>query len=536
MYRSMYRAEETPAPPPIPKELEEAYKDAVAYIILRIPLLSLFIRRLAGVRDDNVPVVVDEKGNTYVSRTFLDLDFPERIATIVHEAFHGMWRHHTRFRHFLSVCPAPEQTCRTVFEIAADALIDWTLSNWDQSQRKVAMKVVDGPVTVSDIAEILSKPPEEIVKMATEEIALELLKLAQSVRKRTGQCPFQTPMSSPSGQSYGDTNGGMDGNQADTATRAPGAGDSHQQNDDSTAIAGPHPVSAQTASNARLTDRQAQRIAQQLQRLGTRVRRGGVGRIPETGYDENWKSLLPSDRGRPLAAEIAAGGAGAIEDLRRGLQVATMMLGGLPPGAGARALWAVIEELLAPRIDWRAILRNAFSTWASKRRRTQRRPNMKIAGIVKGWLPPGYTRHGYDVVAVIDTSGSMTGRPIQRALSEVNGLLRTHGVAKTVLYYVDDATGGTMTRVELRRLPDKWKYRGGGGTYISPAIEEALNSDVRHGTLLLIISDFYVFDDDRERIAAAARRALVKGATVVIISVGEKPPRVPGAFTVIVRD
>ncbi|MGH9183980.1 MAG: vWA domain-containing protein [Acidimicrobiales bacterium] len=134
--------------------------------------------------------------------------------------------------------------------------------------------------------------------------------------------------------------------------------------------------------------------------------------------------------------------------------------------------WA--EGLLEPAVDWRTVLaaemRKGISTVAGRVDYTYRRPSRR-AGVSPGVVLPALEQPVPEVAVVCDTSGSMSDEKLARVLTEVEGLLRGIGLARTrVRVLAADAAVHTARRVSSARQVE---LVGGGGTDMGVGIDAA---------------------------------------------------------------
>ena len=133
-----------------------------------------------------------------------------------------------------------------------------------------------------------------------------------------------------------------------------------------------------------------------------------------------------------------------------------------------------IEELRKPRVNWRSFLRQFWGTkvgiWDLDV--TKFSPFYYAAYNLP--LPPLADTHGSpDVVLALDTSGSMSGKPLEMVIAEIRGLA---GLTSEVDVYISDAavhgivTLKEVTDEEILALRDQ--LRGNGGTSFVPVFEE----------------------------------------------------------------
>jgi predicted metal-dependent peptidase len=142
--------------------------------------------------------------------------------------------------------------------------------------------------------------------------------------------------------------------------------------------------------------------------------------------------------------------------------------GTLPAGL---ARWAV--DVLSPKIDWRRLLsaelRRAVADAAGAVDYSYRRPARRTAAVPNVVLP-ALRRPVPQVAVVCDTSGSMTEDLLAAALAEVEGLLRSLGLARHVRVLACDTAAGPAQRVSSAR---QVQLTGGGGTDMGAGIAAA---------------------------------------------------------------
>ncbi len=174
-----------------------------------------------------------------------------------------------------------------------------------------------------------------------------------------------------------------------------------------------------------------------------------------------------------------------LEQLRRqvAVQLARMAKekGDLPAG-----FQRLVEEYLEPRVDWRrelqAHLRHALQQQAGYMDQSYARPSRRDH---PDFLFPGWVSPQPEVVAVIDTSGSMTDGELAQVLGELDGLMRE--VAPELRYLAVDAAVHAGERV--RRVEEIALY-GGGGTNMKTGIAAALELKPP-ANVILVLTDGY---------------------------------------------
>lgn len=132
--------------------------------------------------------------------------------------------------------------------------------------------------------------------------------------------------------------------------------------------------------------------------------------------------------------------------------------------------WA--RELTRPRVPWRRVLRSTVrhsiraatgeptATHARPDRRADSRPD---------FIYPGHAHRQPSVAVVVDTSGSMSQRLLDAALTEISGICARSGAATTAVISCD----ATAHAVQQVRTASDVALTGGGGTDMRAGIEAA---------------------------------------------------------------
>jgi len=165
-------------------------------------------------------------------------------------------------------------------------------------------------------------------------------------------------------------------------------------------------------------------------------------------------------------------------------------------GKGAGGLNRELDELMAPKVDWREVLRefvksacraNDTSSW----RRVNRR--FLSTGM---YMPSLIGEKVGHIVVAIDTSGSIGGPELAEFLSEVKCIAEDVNPEKVDLLYWDCEVAGheTYEANNVRDIVQSTKPRGGGGT--SPScITEYLKEKKIDPECIIILTDGYVGSD-----------------------------------------
>src|ERR1700722_2514544 len=176
--------------------------------------------------------------------------------------------------------------------------------------------------------------------------------------------------------------------------------------------------------------------------------------------------------------------------------------------------WA--DEVLAPRVDWRkalaAELRKAVADTAGAVDYSYRRPSRRAsaAGAV---VLPALRRPVPEVAVVCDTSGSMTDDLLAAALAEVEGLLRSLGLARQVRVLACDTAVGPARRVTSARQVE---LVGGGGAGMGGGVAGAGGLGARPAVTVVLTDGFPPWPDRPPR-----------GTRVVVALLGDEAPDGP---------
>ncbi len=176
--------------------------------------------------------------------------------------------------------------------------------------------------------------------------------------------------------------------------------------------------------------------------------------------------------------------------------------------------WA--EQALQPAVDWRRVLaaelRRAVADTAGAVDYSYRRPSRRasVAGPV---VLPALRRPVPEVAVVCDTSGSMTEDLLAAALAEVEGLLRSLGLARQIRVLACDTAVGAARRVTSARQVE---LVGGGGTDMGAGIDAAAALRPRPAVTVVLTDGFTPWPGRAPR-----------GIRVVVALLGDEAPDGP---------
>jgi predicted metal-dependent peptidase len=225
---------------------------------------------------------------------------------------------------------------------------------------------------------------------------------------------------------------------------------------------------------------------------------------------------------RPGQQPGAKGGAqeGALPgwqaDLLRRQVAQDVMAHGKQPGTVPAGLLRWAEDFLSPKVNWRVLLaaelRRAVAEVSGAVDYSYRRPSRRsaVAGQV---VLPALRRPVPEVAVVCDTSGSMTADLLAMVLAEVEGLLRTLGLARQVRVLACDTAVGPAQRVNSAR---QVQLTGGGGTDMGAGIRAAAALRPRPAVTVVLTDGYTPWP------AAAP-----KGMRIVVGLLGTQAPDAP---------
>ena len=219
------------------------------------------------------------------------------------------------------------------------------------------------------------------------------------------------------------------------------------------------------------------------------------------GWDASGPPALSPWQARLLCRQVAQ------DCVRHGREA-----GNVPAGL---LRWA--EQALQPAVDWRRVLaaelRRAVADTAGAVDYSYRRPSRRasVAGPV---VLPALRRPVPEVAVVCDTSGSMTEDLLAAALAEVEGLLRSLGLARQVRVLACDTAVGPARRVTSAR---QVQLVGGGGTDMGTGIAAAAALRPRPAVTVVLTDGFTPWPDRAPR-----------GTRVVVALLGDAAPDGPG--------
>jgi hypothetical protein len=186
------------------------------------------------------------------------------------------------------------------------------------------------------------------------------------------------------------------------------------------------------------------------------------------------------------------------------------------PGIVPAGLLRWAREVLAPKVNWRALLaaelRRAVAEVSGAVDYSYRRPSRRSA-VTGPVVLPALRRPVPEVAVVCDTSGSMSDDLLAMVLAEVEGLLRALGLARQVRVLACDTAVAPAQRVNSAR---QVQLVGGGGTNMGAGIDAAAALRPRPAVTVVLTDGYTPWP------AGAP-----KGMRVVVGLLGERAPDAP---------
>ena len=165
-------------------------------------------------------------------------------------------------------------------------------------------------------------------------------------------------------------------------------------------------------------------------------------------------------------------------------------------GKGAGNLSRDMGDLLAPKVDWREVLREFVkSICAGRDVSTWRKPNRRyIASDI--YMPTLVSERVGHIVVGIDTSGSIGAAEISEFLSEVKSIAEDVKPEMVDLLYWDSAVAAheKYDENDVPNIVSSTKPRGGGGTSPSCVTDYMMKENIQPECVIML-TDGYVGND-----------------------------------------
>jgi predicted metal-dependent peptidase len=154
-------------------------------------------------------------------------------------------------------------------------------------------------------------------------------------------------------------------------------------------------------------------------------------------------------------------------------------------GRSSQSLEDMLDELYAPKVDWRDLICNLGGELSKGDYSFMRRAKKSIP---TNYYMPSLRTYEPFVLVAIDVSGSISKEEYKRFMSEVQGILGLHNCKVGVLQCDTEIKG----YVELSPGDDAPRLRGGcGGTLFAPVFDYAENHISANIDAMLFFTDGY---------------------------------------------
>jgi predicted metal-dependent peptidase len=209
---------------------------------------------------------------------------------------------------------------------------------------------------------------------------------------------------------------------------------------------------------------------------------GNQGEEEPTGFDEHdWDSAqqLSEEEREAIANEVD-------QILRQGALLAGRMNGNVS---------REITELLEPKVNWREVLRDFVTSFASDHdSSTWRRPNRRWVD-QNVYMPSAVSEAMGEIVVAVDTSGSIGIDQLSAFLSEVMAICRDISPERVHLLYwdTDIAQHETYERDQYETMLQSTKPAGGGGTSVL-CVNRYIKDKSIKPECVLVLTDGYLAD------------------------------------------
>lgn len=183
------------------------------------------------------------------------------------------------------------------------------------------------------------------------------------------------------------------------------------------------------------------------------------GGQPQDGMDDHdWGGAEDGEAKDPVEAQRRA------DEIQRALRQGEMLRKKLA-GKGAGSEDGIFGDLLAPKVDWRKVLREFVQeTCQGRDESSWRRPNRRYLS-QDVYMPSMVGVTMTELVVGIDTSGSVFGgEEMTRFVSELTTIIEQVKPSKTHVIYWDSEVAGHQTFEDGQFAVQDLRVKGGGGT------------------------------------------------------------------------
>ena len=174
-----------------------------------------------------------------------------------------------------------------------------------------------------------------------------------------------------------------------------------------------------------------------------------------------------------------------------------------------------LNSFIKPRTPWWAILQGIYARGFNCVRSDWRRPSRRFDDL------PGHIWKGPKTLNLIDTSGSIGEKELDSFAGHLTSIAQVNGGSTTFLCWDSEAYEATPWKPG-----QPFKFKGGGGTTIGPALRAALKLAGKFDSLV-VLTDFYISDSDSEETKKMFERCGDLFQVRVLASIGAEPDLPP---------
>lgn len=428
----------------------------------------------------------DEHSRVALSYWFFhELNVDQRASVLLHETMHVLNKHFQRRLEISGLKDYP-----LIFNYAGDFEINTVL-------KRVSF------VDLTDVAVYPDRQPFNYPPMQTMEFYAERL-LAQAEQQRQ-QCPV-----------HGDHADAQESSENDQSSGASSSNENSEFGDDESQ------QGSSSSSEEQENDGESGESGDGAGDSGTKQCTCGRGDgHPSHGHGSG--SGTPcQELSEEMQAEADAAGIQRASEVEQSIARANTTTRIMEERENSKArglgamndVWdAILQHLLPKQVDWRKLFRSVLSqsTAAIIRGRqnyTYRRVSRRLTG--GEFVFPGMVNYLPKIFLAIDTSGSMGYEDYQRALTEIEAIVRevAKGKDSVKIFSVDTKVGNIQPVSSTKKI----SLTGGGGTQMAKAwryIAETIKANERPDVLILSTDGYIDWDDVEKEVNNAHFRSII---------------------------
>jgi predicted metal-dependent peptidase len=168
-------------------------------------------------------------------------------------------------------------------------------------------------------------------------------------------------------------------------------------------------------------------------------------------------------------------------------------------GKGGGNADGVFGELMAPKVDWRKLLREFVTEYCAGRDESSwRKPNRRYLS-QDIYMPTMVGTTMRELVVLFDTSGSVFGSDeMTRFVSELAAIVEAVKPTKTHVLYVDTAVAGHQVFEDGQFAVQDVRVKGGGGTDLPVAYDWLRDKNIKPEAMVVLTDGYTPFGTQPE--------------------------------------